>query len=62
MWQVTASDLSADALVLAKDNAKLNRVDISFVLADVLKMSPVVLISLCRILLIFLKMIRTKLV
>ena len=35
MWQVTASDLSADALVLAKDNAKLNRVDISFVLADV---------------------------
>lgn len=25
MWQVTASDLSADALVLAKDNAKLNR-------------------------------------
>ena len=55
MWQVTASDLSADALVLAKDNAKLNRVDISFVLADVLKMSPVVLISLCRILLIFLE-------
>ena len=29
-WQVTASDLSVDALVLAKENAKLNQVDISF--------------------------------
>lgn len=35
MWQVTASDLSADALVLAKDNAKLNQVDISFIQSDV---------------------------
>lgn len=35
MWQVTASDLSADALVLAKKNAKLNQVDISFVQSDV---------------------------
>ena len=35
MWQVTASDLSADALVLAKENAKLNQVDISFVQSDV---------------------------
>ena len=36
MWQVTASDLSADALVLAKDNAKLNRVVYqSLFLADV---------------------------
>jgi protein-(glutamine-N5) methyltransferase, release factor-specific len=34
-WQVTASDLSADALVLAKENAKLNQVDISFVQSDV---------------------------
>ena len=35
MWQVTASDLSADALVLAKENAKLNQVDISFIQSDV---------------------------
>ena len=35
IWQVTASDLSADALVLAKENAKLNQVDISFVQSDV---------------------------
>ena len=35
VWQVTASDLSADALVLAKENAKLNQVDISFVQSDV---------------------------
>ena len=34
-WQVTASDLSADALVLAKENAILNQVDISFVQSDV---------------------------
>ncbi len=49
LWQVTASDLSVDALELAKENAKLNQVDISFVQ------------SLCQILPIFLKMIRTKL-
>lgn len=35
LWQVTASDLSADALVLAKENAKLNQADISFVQSDV---------------------------
>lgn len=35
LWQVTASDLSADALVLAKKNAKLNQVAISFVQSDV---------------------------
>lgn len=35
MWQVTASDLSADALVLAEENAKLNQVDISFIQSDV---------------------------
>ena len=35
MWQVTASDLSADALVLAKENAKLNQVDINFIQSDV---------------------------
>ena len=34
-WQVTASDLSADALVLAKENDILNQVDISFVQQDV---------------------------
>lgn len=34
-WQVTASDLSADALVLAKENAKLNQADINFVQSDV---------------------------
>lgn len=35
MWQVTASDLSVDALVLAEENAKLNQVDISFIQSDV---------------------------
>jgi len=35
LWQVTASDLSADALVLAKENAKQNQVAISFVRSDV---------------------------
>lgn len=35
MWQVTASDLSADALVLAEENAKLNQVDIRFIQSDV---------------------------
>ena len=35
LWQVTASDLSVDALELAKENAKLNQVDISFVQSDV---------------------------
>lgn len=34
-WKVTASDLSADALVLAKENAKLNQADINFVQSDV---------------------------
>lgn len=34
-WHVTASDLSADALELAKENAKLNQADISFVQSDV---------------------------
>ncbi|MDL5042587.1 peptide chain release factor N(5)-glutamine methyltransferase [Streptococcus raffinosi] len=35
LWQVTASDLSVDALELARENAKLNRVDISFIQSDV---------------------------
>ena len=35
MWQVTASDLSVDALVLSRENAKLNQVDISFIQSDV---------------------------
>ena len=35
LWQVTASDLSADALILAKENSKLNQVDIDFVQSDV---------------------------
>ena len=34
-WQVTASDLSATALELAKENAKLNQADIGFVQSDV---------------------------
>ena len=62
MWQVTASDLSADALVLAKDNAKLNRVDISFVLADVFENVSGCFDIIVSNPLIFLKMIRTKLV
>ena len=35
LWQVTASDLSVDALELARENAKLNQVDISFIQSDV---------------------------
>ena len=35
LWQVTASDLSVDALELAQENAKLNQVAISFVQSDV---------------------------
>ena len=35
LWQLTASDLSVDALELARENAKLNRVDISFIQSDV---------------------------
>lgn len=35
LWQVTASDLSVDALELARENVKLNRVDISFIQSDV---------------------------
>lgn len=35
LWQVTASDLSVDALELARENAKHNQVDISFIQSDV---------------------------
>ena len=35
LWQVTASDLSVDAIKLAQENAKLNQVAISFVQSDV---------------------------
>lgn len=35
LWQVTASDLSVDAIELARENAKLNQVDISFIQSDV---------------------------
>ena len=34
-WLVTASDLSAAAIELARENAKLNQVDISFIQSDV---------------------------
>ena len=61
LWQVTASDLSVDALELAKENAKLNQVDISFTLMDVFENisgSFDIIVSNPPI---FLKMIRTKL-
>ena len=35
LWQLTASDLSVDAIELARENAKLNQVDISFIQSDV---------------------------
>ena len=35
LWQVTASELSVDAIELAQENAKLNQVAISFVQSDV---------------------------
>ncbi|WP_429971137.1 peptide chain release factor N(5)-glutamine methyltransferase [Fructilactobacillus sp. Tb1] len=35
-WNITASDISADALQVAKSNAELNHVDINFVESDLL--------------------------
>lgn len=34
-WQVTASDISSDALAVAKQNATTNNVDLAFVISDV---------------------------
>lgn len=62
LWQVTASDLSVDALELARENAKLNQVDISFIQSDVFEVisdSFDIIVSNPPYIL---KMIRTKLV
>lgn len=39
-WQVTASDISPEAIEVAKQNAKLNHTDIEFVISDVFAKIP----------------------
>ena len=60
LWQVTASDLSVDALELAQENAKLNQVAISFVQSDIFENISGSFDIIVSTLPIFLKTIRTE--